>query len=199
MHRFNIAAALLITLLVGAVVASAQEFPRAEVALGYSLVRFSTTGVLEQFTAQGGSTNIALNFNRKIGIVADFGGYNNNNVRGFNVDNTTFTYLFGPRFTARGDKVSLFGNALFGGAHISGSASGCFGPGTCTTVAREESNNSAAFLIGGGLDISAGKHFAVRPAQFDYLLIRFNPTIAGVERSETQNNLRYSAMVVFKF
>lgn len=199
MHRFRLAAALVITLMVGAVVASAQEYPKAEVALGYSLVRFSTTGVLEQFTANGGSTNIALNFHKNFGIVADFGGYNNNNIRDFDVDNTTITYLFGPRFTARGERVSLFGNALFGGAHISGTASNCIGVASCTPVSREESNNSAAFLFGGGLDIGVSKHFAIRPAQFDYLLIRFNPTIGGVERSETQNNLRYSAMMVFKF
>jgi hypothetical protein len=50
-------------------------------------------------------------------------------------------------------------------------------------------------VIGGGLDINAGKHFAVRPAQLDYLLTRFNP----LNESPTQNNLRYSAMIVFKF
>ncbi len=191
------AALLILALAVVPVVASAQdEFPKAELAMGYSLVRMSTTGVLEQFTQQGGSTNVAFNFNRKVGLVADFGAYNNNNIRGYDVNNTMFTYLFGPRFSARGEKFTLFGNALFGGAHINGSANAnLVSSGTTTVVHIEESNNSFAMVVGGGIDINAGKHFAIRPAQFDYLLTRFNPG----SQSETQNCMRYSAMIVFKF
>jgi hypothetical protein len=186
----------LVLFLAAAISACAQDdFPRVEVAVGYSLVRLSTTGVLEQFTQQGGSANAALNVNRNLGLVFDMGGYNNNNIRGFNVNNTMFTYLVGPRFTARGDRMSLFANALVGGAHISGTAAGNFGPSSSPINQIEESNNSLAFLIGGGLDIGVSKHFALRPAQFDYLLTRFNPG----SQSETQNNLRYSAMMVFRF
>jgi hypothetical protein len=195
MRRIKIAALLmLITLFAGTVIASAQEYPKAEIAMGYSLVRYSTTGVLEQFTANGASANLAYNFSKHVGFVADFGGYNNNNIRGFDVDNTMFTYLFGPRFNTHGERVNVFGQTLLGGAHISGSAGPLFFPGTVTTGA-EESNNSMAFLIGGGFDVNVSKHVAIRPAELDYLLIRFNPG----NQSETQNNLRYSAQIVFKF
>jgi opacity protein-like surface antigen len=173
--------------------ATAQDYPRAEIALGYSLVRVSSTGFVEQFTQQGASTNIALNFSRHVGIVADFGGYNNNNIRNLSIDNTLFTYTFGPRFSYRTDRITLFGDALFGGGHISGSFR--FANTPAGNLTAEESNNSFAMVIGGGLDINAGKHFAVRPAQVDYLLTRFNP----LNESPTQNNLRYSAMIVFKF
>jgi outer membrane protein with beta-barrel domain len=203
MHLLKAALTMFAVMAVAVVATAQEEYPKAEIAMGYSLVRYSTTGPLEQFTANGGSTSIAYNFNRKIGLVADFGGYNNNNIRGFDVDNTMFTYLFGPRFTARGEHVNVFGHAMFGGAHISGSASSLLVPtpvgGSSATTGFEESNNSAAFLIGGGFDVHLSKHFALRPAQFDYLLIRFNPKIAGVEQSSTQNNLRYSAQIVFKF
>ncbi len=198
MHLLKAALAMFTFAAVAMVAVAQEEYPKAEVALGYSLVRYSTTGPLEQFTANGGSTSIAYNFNRKIGLVADFGGYNNNNIRGFDVDNTMFTYLFGPRFTARGEHVNIFGHVMFGGAHISGSAGPLIAGGTQTT-AFEESNNSAAFLIGGGFDVHLSKHIALRPAQLDYLLIRFNPTVQGVELSSTQNNLRFSAQLVFKF
>ncbi len=199
MRSFKAAFALA-ALMAGTVAAVAQqEYPKAEVAMGYSLVRYSTTGPLEQFTANGGSASIAYNFNRKIGLVADFGGYNNNNIRGFDVDNTMFTYLFGPRFTARGEHVNIFGHAMFGGAHISGSAGPLLVPGGGSTTAFDAANNSAAFLIGGGFDVHLSKRVALRPAQFDYLLIRFDPTVQGEHLSSTQNNLRFSAQIVFKF
>ncbi len=82
MHLFKTALATFAFVAVAMVAVAQEEYPKAEVAMGYSLVRYSTTGVLEQFTANGGSTSIAYNFNRKIGFVADFGGYNNNNIRG---------------------------------------------------------------------------------------------------------------------
>ena len=198
MYRLKAILSIVAFLAVAIVAVAQEEYPKGELAFGYSLTRYSTTGPLEQFTANGGSSSIAFNFNRKIGLVADFGGYNNNNIRGFNVDNTMFTYLFGPRFTARGEHVNIFGHTMFGGAHISGSAGPLIAGGT-TTQAFEESNNSAAFLIGGGFDVHLSKHIALRPAQLDYLLIRFNPTVAGKELSSTQNNFRYSAQLVFKF
>jgi outer membrane immunogenic protein len=179
-------------LLIVAAFAAAQDFPKVEAALGYSMVRVSSTGFIEKYTTQGGSSNIALNFSKHVGLVADFGGYNNNNIRGVNVDNTTFTYLFGPRFSHRTDKVTLFGDALFGGAHISASGN-IVENGVTTKIA--ESNNSFSMVIGGGFDFNVSKHMAIRPAQFDYLMTRFNP----FNSSPTQNNLRYSAMVVFKF
>ncbi len=194
MRHMKIAALLMFITLLAGVVASAQEYPKAEIAMGYSLVRYSTTGVLEKFTANGGSANLAYNFTKHVGFVADFGGYNNNNIRGFSVDNTMFTYLFGPRFNTHGERINVFGQTLFGGAHISGSAGSLFFPGTVTEP-FEESNNSMAFLIGGGFDVNVSKHVAIRPAEFDYLLIRFNPG----NQSETQNNIRYSAQIVFKF
>ncbi len=165
-----------------------DEYPTVEAAMGYSLVRMSSTGVVEQFTLNGGSANFALNYSKAVGIVADFGGYNNNNIRGVNLDNTTFTYLFGPRFSYRGDKGTVFGDALFGGAHVSGSARV-----NGTNIA--ESNNSFSMAFGGGFDVNVSKHFAIRPVQLDYLMTRFNV----LNSSETQNNLRYSAMMVFKF
>jgi outer membrane immunogenic protein len=179
-------------LLIVAAFAAAQDFPKAEAAMGYSMLRVSSTGYIEQYTMNGGSANIALNFSKHLGLVADFGGYNNNNIRGVNVDNTTFTYLFGPRFSHRTDRVTIFGDVLLGGAHISASGN-VVNNGVTTKIA--ESNNSFSMVVGGGFDVNVSKHMAIRPAQFDYLMTRFNPFNA----SPTQNNLRYSAMVVFKF
>ncbi len=186
MNRFKILVVL--TLLTVAVFANAQEFPKAEAAVTYNYVRTSSTGWGEQFNMNGASGSITFNFNKVIGLQAEFGGVNNGNILNTGVDGTVFTYLFGPKFTYRQEKFSVYGVTLLGGARIGGSISsdGMFASG---------SNNSMAMVIGGGFDINAGKRFAIRPAQLDYFMTRFNI----VDASETQNNLRYSAGVVFKF
>ena len=87
--------------------------------------------------------------------------------------------------------------ALFGGAHtnLCGNIyNNC--PG-CTVISKSPSNNAFDFLISGGIDIPLGEHFAIRPAQFDYLLTRFgNDFTAG---NNNQSNFRFQAGVQFRF
>ena len=65
-----------------------------------------------------------------------------------------FTYLIGPRFTKRYDnKLEPFVHTLFGGGHLTGVGA---------------STNGWAGKLGGGLDIVAGKHVAIRVVQIDY-------------------------------
>jgi hypothetical protein len=45
--------------------------------------------------------------------------------------------------------------------------------------------------FGGGADVTLNKTFAVRVGQFDYLMTRFG--------GDSQNNVRFSTGVVFKF
>ena len=57
----------------------------------------------------GGSTSIAFNVNRYLGIVGDFGGYRSNQLAFTNTNpypvvnasGTVFTYMAGPRFSYR--------------------------------------------------------------------------------------------------
>ena len=58
------------------------------------------------------------------------------------------------------------------------------------------SNNAFAMTVGGGFDVNLSRHFAVRPAQVDYLLTRFDELNTN---AQTQNNLRVSTGVVFHF
>ena len=50
--------------------------------------------------------------------------------------------------------------------------------------------------VGGGLDYKLTDHFAVRPVKVDYLMTRFSETGTG---ANTQNNLRVSTGIVFRF
>ena len=50
--------------------------------------------------------------------------------------------------------------------------------------------------VGGGFDVNLSHHFAVRPAQVDYLLTRFDES---TNNARSQNNLRVSTGIVFRF
>ncbi len=186
--RFKLfAVAMLVLLVTGAAIA--QEYPKAEAAIMYQYVRTSTTGFPEQFNMNGGSGSLTFNFAKHIGLEADFGGSYTGNVRGYDVTVNEFHYLFGPKFAYRAEKATIYGHSLFGGARLGGTATSVEG------WSVGGSNNSFAMVVGGGVDFNVGKKFAVRPAQLDYFMTRFN--VGGA--SNTQNNMRYAAGVVFKF
>ena len=84
-----------------------------------------------------------------------------------------YAYMFGPTYAFRTERVAPFAHALFGGAHADGL-------------------DAFAMALGGGLDVNAGEHFAVRLVQADWLLFRR----AGVNST---GNARVSAGVVFRF
>jgi opacity protein-like surface antigen len=135
----------------------------------------------------GGSSAIAFNFTPVVGLVGDFGPYHNNTS---GLSTTTFTYLFGPQFTLRGNEhVSPFFRVLMGGAHESES----FSSGS-NTSSSSNSSNAFAFAAGGGLDVHVSPHIAIRVAQVDYLLTKFQDG-----QDDRQNNVRISAGIVFRW
>ena len=163
----------LVLLVAGAAVA--QDTPKAEIFAGYSYIRARPGGGLSGFNNHGGSGSIALNVNRNFGLVADFGGYK---VAGLPSGSSAsiITYLFGPRISSRSnEKITPFVQGLFGGARLSGGG---------------VSTNGFSFAAGGGLDVKAAQHVAVRIAQFEYVYTRFS----GVHF----NNFRFSAGIVFR-
>lgn len=165
---------------------AAQDTPRAEAFAGYSYVRGNpATDGVPGFNLNGGSGSIAFNPTSRFGIVADVGGYHVRNIGGTSVDANLITYLFGPRYSFRGnDRITPFAQALFGGAHLTGSALGSSG-----------SSNSFAMALGGGVDAKLTEHLAVRLGQFEYLLTRFDEGSGNV----AQHNLRFSTGIVFRF
>lgn len=172
-------------LLLGAILlfpvgASAQEeSPKAEIFAGYSYGRLSASG-LPGFDMNGGSASVSLNATSKFGVVADFGGYHVDRIGGVPVDGNIYSYLFGPKLAYRSGRFTAFAQALFGGAHATESA-----------FMNPQSDNAFAMALGGGLDANATSHISVRFIQAEYFMTRFF--------SETQNNARFSAGVVFRF
>jgi opacity protein-like surface antigen len=179
-------------LLLFSAAASAQdENPKVEVFGGYSYLRFNPGFSAPGLNFNGGSGSISYNLNSWLGIVGDIGGYHWSRS---SVDATAVSYLFGPKIALRRGPVTPFVHTLFGGAHGSGAISG-----VCVdTRVRPEatcrisgSDNAFAMALGGGLDWNATTHIGVRLIQAEYVMTRFV--------SNTQNNARISAGVVFRF
>jgi opacity protein-like surface antigen len=187
-------AILLGTLLVFGVSASAQETttPVAEVGLSYSYTRVNPGGTLSAANANGGYGYVEYNFNKVVGLVGELGANHVGNAGGVQLGNTTFEYLFGPRFNWRMSRFTPYVQTLVGGQRFS---NGLDISSSTPRLASAQNNFAAA--IGGGVDINLTKHIAVKPIQVEYLMAQVS-TGAG-NLNFVQNNLRYSAGVVFRF
>ncbi len=170
------------------VTAQAQEGRKTiDVFAGYSYVRANPSASGAKFSLNGGSASVAYNFNNWLSGVADFGGYHSTNGLARGLDGTLSTYLFGPRVSYRRfGRVTPFGEVLFGVAHTS---SGVF------DIANTQ--NAFAMTVGGGVDYRVSSRFSIRPLKVDYLLTRFNEF--NNVSTQTQNNLRVSTGIVFRF
>jgi opacity protein-like surface antigen len=180
--------------------------PRVEIFLGYSYLRaVPTLAAGNRFVwLNGGSTSIAFNFNRYLGLVGDFGGYADSQLRlngaatpakVADSSGSAYTYLFGPRLSFRQhERITPFVQVLFGGVHASDvTLSGCSGAG-CTPLPSE---NKFAMTAGGGLDVRVHRHIAIRVIQAEYLMTKFDDSSTG--QSGSQNDVRLSAGIVFRF
>jgi len=135
---------VVVLLVLTSVSAWAQDkFPKAEVFGGFSVL--SLDPGYERIQRIGFQASVAGNFHKNVGIVGDFGGQ-------FENGKGVYEALFGPQFSMRQSKTTVFGHALFGG--IGGSGGAAFAMG-----------------FGGGLDVNFNDRFAVRAVQFDWIPI----------------------------
>ena len=180
--------------------AFAQDYPKGEWFLGYNFVRINSTSSISSYSANGGSSQVAINFSKYVGGVIDLGGYHNGEVNGYSIDNTIFSYLFGPRISVRNhSRATPYFNVLFGGIHASASTAiqPCTGTSCGTPTRVGGSSDAFAMAAGGGLDIKINKHVSFRPIGLDYFLTRLHNPVDTQDHN--QNNLRYSAGLNFTF
>jgi hypothetical protein len=192
----------------------AQDYPKVEVPVVYSYMRFNpeNSNDLSGFSMNGGGGGMTLNVNHFLGIEAEFAGYqsltrtfafpataNSPCPIGCTViaDANLFTYNVGPIFKYRSPHFEPFIDFMFGGAH-SNTYQNLFKAcqAACTTTSNP-SNNAFDFIIGGGFDIPVGRHIAIRPAQFDFVLTRFGNDFT--KGNQNQSNFRYNGGIVFRF
>jgi opacity protein-like surface antigen len=182
------------SLLMFGAVASAQEpaeTPQFEFSANYSFLRNYPGGFLPAYNSNGGFGTVQYNFSKSFGVVADLGANYVGTSSGVPFGNTSFEYLFGPRYTLRHSRFSPFVQTLFGGERYSNG----FDPQSPFPLLGASQNNFA-MAFGGGLDVTLTNHLAVRPIQVDYLMTQFSP--GGGNAITASNNIRYSAGVVFR-
>jgi hypothetical protein len=172
--------------------AASQQVARVEAFFGYSFVRVDAAGRVPAFNANGGNAQFLYNFRPWFGLVADFGGYHSGRIGTLGLDTTLVNFQFGPRFSwHKRRRVSPYAQALFGGAYAASTRNLALDPPITGSA------SGLATLVGGGVEIRLAHHVSVRPAEVDYWLTRLRDPFASSAR--TQNNLRYSAGVIFKF
>ena len=181
--------------------ASAQEYQRMDTFLGYTFTRFTATGPIPAFNANGGSAQWAYNFNKWFSGVVDAGAVHNGSIPGIQLDTTIANVLAGPRVSLRHGRFVPYVQTLFGGAYAQTSASEVryilyqTPPGT--TLRATKSTWGFAMTAGVGLDFRLSKHVNLRPIQAEYFLTRLERF--GSLSTNTQNNFRYSAGVNFTY
>jgi opacity protein-like surface antigen len=107
-------------------------------------------------------------------------------------DQDFYFYLFGPKFTFRGnERFTPFAHVLLGAVTQDVGNVLTSTTGTTTTITSTPNNTQFAMALGGGLDISVTERLSVRALQADYVLTR-------LVANTNQNNIRASAGFVLK-
>jgi len=169
---------------------STESYPKGEIFGGYSFVRFNVrNSIRESVNEHGVSGSIAGNVNRWLGLVADI-GYEKVKDAPPSASAYMTTFLFGPRFSKRGDRWTPFGQALFGAAHVHSTNSAPSGGSFFNSTFQR---NGFATALGGGADLTLNKRLAWRVVQGEYLLTKFHD---GFDNA--QHNLRLSTGLVIR-
>jgi hypothetical protein len=188
----------------------AQEviYPKAEVFGGFSISSVSlpssfdaTTGTLttarNSFLGWQGSAN--FNLNHHLGIVADFGGQYKT-VAGI-VPLNSYQFLFGPRMSFRGPRMTPFVHAMFGGIKEGISSFSVTDPVLGTINVPGASSTGLGMAFGGGIDVNISDRLALRVPQFDWTLMRessIDPTTLLPTTSWNKSAIRIGIGLVIK-
>ena len=155
--------------------AMSQETPKAEVFGGYSWAGGNF---------HGWNASVTGNITKRFGVVADFSGHYGNEVDGpLLIHEDAHSFLFGPRFSFRGKRLTPFVYALFGATRFHESAN-------IFSQHLSDSDTGFSSALGGGLDIRVNNRVAIRAFQLDY----FRPNFFG----EAHNRGRLAVGVVLR-
>jgi opacity protein-like surface antigen len=211
MRKMLVAIALLA---ITGVAANAQT-PRVELFTGLSYGQFNPGGLLTEsangvgrhFSMPGLEATGEFNLGSHLGVVADVSGYGGTSDVDQLADHLRYyNYLFGPQLTQRGiGPFSVFVRGLLGTAHARTSfnnSAGATCPNGRITTTCSQTENRFSYGAGGGIDLSASRHIALRLVQIDYLRNDFTNCTAGTTcttRSGRQDNYRIAAGFDWRF
>ncbi len=162
-----------------------REYPKTEFFGGFSY-RSADAGTRENFF--GWQASISDNFHENIGIVVDVGGQYKSFPFPGSIDLTvqSYNFLVGPRFTARGERVTGFVHALVGYRYVRlDQPEEPPDPGFDPTLEElleivervlelAPAINRDAFVLGfgGGMDVSASDSIGIRVFELTYMPTR---------------------------
>ena len=125
----------------------AQDTSKAEVFGGYSWAGGNF---------HGWNTSVTGNVTKRIGITADFSGHYGSELAGsILVKQDAHSFLFGPRYSFRGKRLSPFVYALLGATRFHQSA-------TIAGQKLSESDSGFSSAVGVGLDVKVNERVAIR-------------------------------------
>lgn len=155
--------------------ALAQVVPKAELFGGYSWAGGNF---------HGWNASVTGNITKRFGIVADFSGHYGSELDGsVLIKQDAHSFLFGPRFSFRGKRLTPFVYALFGATQFHESA-------IISGQKLSDSDTGFSSALGGGLDVKVNDRAAIRAFQLDY----FRPNFFG----EVHNRGRFAFGVVLR-
>lgn len=185
--------------------AAAQDSPKSEIFLGYSLLRtdddaVDTNKILSKsfFQKKAGDLNgwnlsVSGNPTSWFGFIGDFSGHYGSVRTVLNTGTTTpasgkmdtmvHIFLFGPQVTVRGGPFAAFVRVMAGGARMDQAT-------TIGSTRFKFDDTAFAAAAGGGLDLKLADRLAIRLLQMDYLVTKFN--------DQDQRNLRVGAGFVIR-
>jgi len=180
--------AIALLLLFCGVYTVAQDYPKAEVFGGFSMLHPDTEGATVPAEAPTGTSikhwypgwEVAGQYNltKLLGIKADFSGNYGKPVSSPGISGLpsarTYSFLFGPVVSFRGDRITPFIHAGLGANHISTDASTVAGFALPAT-----SDTAFAMAFGGGVDVKLTHHFSWRVGQFDYVYTKHDICAIG--------------------
>ena len=162
-----------------------QEYPLVEAFGGYAYLRANPEG----FNLHGWNASVAGSITDWFGVEGDLSGHYGHpsdrfgSIPGIDIDQ--YTFMGGPRLAYRAGPVVPFAHFLIGAVRAS----------TRDVEFGSTSDWALGTVVGGGVDVGISKSVAVRVAQVDWLMTRFDTGHHGDER---QDNFRFSAGIVLK-
>jgi len=175
---------------------------RAEVYGAYQYLRLNDVGGCgasngcPNINANGWDAGVSGFFNRYFGVTGDFSGtYHTENVT---AQSTTvsvplhfYTFSGGPVIAFHEGRVNPYVHALFGGVHVSASASA-----NGATVSASKTGFTTA--VGGGIDVKAARVISVRLIDVDWVYYHFSGIFGGPSYGNS-SNVRIAAGIVLRF
>lgn len=117
----------------------------------------------------GWNASVTGNVTKRFGITADFSGNYGNELDGsILVKQNAHSFLFGPRYSFRGKRLTPFVYAMFGVTRFHESA-------TISGQRLSATDSGFSSALGAGLDIKVNERVAIRAFQIDY----FRPNFFG--------------------